>query len=82
MTSSRHALASGEIIARACLVDTHCATWCGFITREQYNALLKLSGCEDMGRVQYIVQDCEMEWSRVVARGEWGRFQVCIVLSN
>jgi hypothetical protein len=31
VTSSIHALASGEIIARACLVDTHCATWCSFI---------------------------------------------------
>lgn len=80
MTSSIYALASGEIIARACLVDTHRATWCSFIKGEQYSACSRLLGCEEMGRVQYIVRDCEMDRNRVVLGGE--RFQVGTVLKN
>lgn len=69
MTSSRYALASGEIIARAVFVDTHCATWCCFMAGQQFNKLLKLSGCEEMGSVQYIGHDYEIGWSKVVEGG-------------
>lgn len=69
MTSSIYALASGEIIARACLVDTHCATWCSFIKGERQMAYSRFLGCEYMGRVQYIVRGRWVEWSRVVERG-------------
>lgn len=67
--SSIYALASGEIIALACLVNKYCATWCSFIKWKRYNACSRLLGCECMGRVQYIVRCRGMEWSRVVKRG-------------